>query len=246
MFDEKDGNVIAEKRENPKHIGFLTAVGDYAHGVIGGLLVLDLVGRPLEYHCTEPFRPNRVQEILFGPSLDGFVWGEQIAVALVSRSKVDLSAVLTNTPKMLPAAEKLNTPLGLVLSHVQSNETVDAGDERFAVWKKNDDQLKKEVAINRPESGEELLEAGEKNGNDMVFFYPSLSSLPPIPGVDYSLWQEFVRGQNKIALKTGDSQTTESLVEVGMENIEPFLKSIDSVEPFERIRLAIDEAQKAS
>ena len=51
--------MIAEKREIPKHIGFLTAVGDYTHGVIGGLLVLDLVGRPLEYHCTEPFRPNR-------------------------------------------------------------------------------------------------------------------------------------------------------------------------------------------
>lgn len=237
--------MIAEKREIPKHIGFLTAVGDYTHGVIGGLLVLYLVGRPLEYHCTEPFRPNRVQEILFGPSLDGFVWGEQIAVALVSRSKVDLSAVLTNTPKMLPAAEKLNAPMGLVFSHVQSNEMSNDSDECFAVWKKNDDQIKKEVGINRIESEQVYQGEGEKREKDL-FFYPSLSSLPPIPGVDYSLWREFIRGQNKIALKTGDFQALESVVEVSMDNIEPFLKSIDSVEPFERIRLAIDEAQKAS
>ncbi len=237
--------MTAEKREHSKHIGFLTAVGDYAHGVIGGLLVLDLVGRPLEYHCTEPFRPNRVQEILFGSSLDGFVWGEQIAVALVSRSKVELTAVLTNTPKMLPAAEKLQAPLGLVLSHIQRNGTSETGDERFAVWEKNDDQLKKEVDSQRAESGADFQGNVAQSGNDL-FFYPSLSSLPPVPGVDYSLWREYVRGQNKIALKTSSSQATESDVEVGIGNIEPFLKSIDSVEPFERIRLAIDEAKKAS
>lgn len=47
-------------------LGFLTVVEHKQHGLFGGYLVLNQVGRPLEFHCTAPVKPNRAQEILYG------------------------------------------------------------------------------------------------------------------------------------------------------------------------------------
>ena len=41
-------------------------------------MLLNLAGRPLEFHCTAPVKPNRVQQILYGPSLQPYLYGEQI------------------------------------------------------------------------------------------------------------------------------------------------------------------------
>ena len=52
-------------------IGFYTVVPHEQHGLFGGLLVLNHNGRPLEFHCTAPLKPNRAQEILYGATLEG-------------------------------------------------------------------------------------------------------------------------------------------------------------------------------
>ena len=51
-------------------LGFLTVVEHPQHGLFGGYLLLNHGGRPLEFHCTAPIKPNRAQEILYGPTLD--------------------------------------------------------------------------------------------------------------------------------------------------------------------------------
>ena len=38
----------------PRAYGFLTAVESGSHGVFGGYLLVDPLGRPLEFHCTAP------------------------------------------------------------------------------------------------------------------------------------------------------------------------------------------------
>ena len=45
-------------------LGFLTVVDGGDTGCIGGYLVLNMGGRPLEFHCTAPVRANRSQQIL--------------------------------------------------------------------------------------------------------------------------------------------------------------------------------------
>ena len=56
-------------------LGFLTVLDDPQNGLFGGYLVLNMEGRPLEFHCTAPIKPNRAQEILYGPTLESFlVW----------------------------------------------------------------------------------------------------------------------------------------------------------------------------
>ena len=59
-------------------IGFLTVVTIPDQGLVGGYLVLNAAARPLEFHCTTPVRANRAQEILYGPTLRPYLFGEQI------------------------------------------------------------------------------------------------------------------------------------------------------------------------
>src|SRR5512137_623050 len=67
-------------------IGFLTICERPELGIVGGYLVLNTAGRPLEFHCTVPVRPSRAQEILYGPTLKPFLYGEQIGRALIAKA----------------------------------------------------------------------------------------------------------------------------------------------------------------
>ncbi|TWT97068.1 hypothetical protein Pla108_28450 [Botrimarina colliarenosi] len=81
--------------QRPATFGYLLVVEDSLHGFTGGLLVICDRGRPLEFHCTEPVQPSRAQQILFGPTLRDFVCGEQIGGALLAKTKLPLTALLT-------------------------------------------------------------------------------------------------------------------------------------------------------
>ena len=55
--------------QEPISLGFITVIDHVDLGCIGGYLILNLGGRPLEFHCTAPVRANRAQQILYGVSL---------------------------------------------------------------------------------------------------------------------------------------------------------------------------------
>ncbi|MBQ6108287.1 MAG: hypothetical protein IJK97_08755 [Thermoguttaceae bacterium] len=79
---------MAENALTQAAIGFLTVVDEPAHGLFGGYLILNPAGRPVEFHCTAPVKPNRAQEILYGTTLQPYLYGEQIARALIEKSKI--------------------------------------------------------------------------------------------------------------------------------------------------------------
>ncbi len=226
---------MGEKKQQSS-LGFLTAFGNPREGVVGGFLVLNAAGRPLEFHCTAPVRPNRAQEILYGVALEGFLCGEQIAPALVARTKAELALVLTNLPAMTPACELIDAPLGLVFQHAKIANEQD--DKRYALWEKGE------------KSENSLRNENEKNNGDFCeepLFYESLESAPTTPGVDYDYWRETIRGKNRIALPVEFRSETRGKIEFAdlERRLDVFLKSIDSIEPFERVRLAIEEARKS-
>ncbi len=82
-------------------LGFLSVRRHPDHGYFGGYLITNFVARPLEFHCTMPVKPSRAQELLYGPTIDAFVCGEQIAKALVTKAKVKPSMVLTDCQAVL-------------------------------------------------------------------------------------------------------------------------------------------------
>ena len=69
-------------------LGFLTVVENETLGLIGGYLLLNAAGRPLEFHCTAPVKPSRTQEILYGPTLRPYLLAEVIGQALVAGSEL--------------------------------------------------------------------------------------------------------------------------------------------------------------
>jgi hypothetical protein len=96
-------------------IGFLT-ICDYAEGgFCGGFLVLNAAGRPLEFHCTAPVKANRAQEILYGPTLRPFLFGEQIGQTLVARSKAAPLLVVTDAEPALAVRPFIEPPVACLL-----------------------------------------------------------------------------------------------------------------------------------
>ena len=82
-------------------LGFLTVVEHAQHGLMGGYLLLNAAGRPLEFHCTAPLKPNRAQQILYGPTLEPYLYGEQIAEALVGKATVEPLLICTDARPVL-------------------------------------------------------------------------------------------------------------------------------------------------
>ncbi|MGL4513460.1 MAG: hypothetical protein ACRCT8_10245 [Lacipirellulaceae bacterium] len=74
--------------------GYLLVVEDAEHGFTGGYLVVSHRGRPLEFHCTEPLRTSRAQEILFGPTLRPYIVGEQVGATLLGKAKLKADLLL--------------------------------------------------------------------------------------------------------------------------------------------------------
>jgi hypothetical protein len=97
-------------------IGFLTVTRDEEHGFFGGYLILNALGRPLEFHCTAPVRPNRAQEILYGPTLEPYLCGERIGQTLLSKSKVTPALAVTDLESILAARPFVSLPLALLIT----------------------------------------------------------------------------------------------------------------------------------
>ncbi len=96
-------------------LGFLTVIEDADHGLFGGYLVLNPVGRPLEFHCTTPIKPTRAQQILYGPTLEPYLFGEQIGLTLVHKASAEPLVVCTDRPPVLAMREHVRVPVTLVL-----------------------------------------------------------------------------------------------------------------------------------
>ena len=77
-------------------LGFLTVVEHPQFGLCGGYLLLNFAGRPVEFHCTTPIKPNRAQEILYGPTLESFLYGEQIGRTLIQQGGQSPLTVFTD------------------------------------------------------------------------------------------------------------------------------------------------------
>ncbi|REJ89489.1 MAG: hypothetical protein DWQ34_19755 [Planctomycetota bacterium] len=108
------------------HLGFLRVVEVGDDAFAGGLLVTNHLGRPLEFQCTTPVRPNRTQAILYGPTLKPFVWSELIGKTLHARVDVKPQLILVDQPALLELREHVPAPVAcLVDGDPRSSELAD-------------------------------------------------------------------------------------------------------------------------
>jgi hypothetical protein len=199
-----------------ENLGFLTVIDKPKTGLIGGYLVLNTAGRPLEFHCTVPVLPDKIQEILYGETLQPFLCGERIAQTLLKRPKLPVSYIFTNNNAVLPVQKTSETPVVYVFDQKRGH------------------QLSGEV-------NSSLQLFGIKNDKPAPVYseMPESIELPPVAGFDTSLWQKTRIGNRWIAVA---NQT----MPVVLDELVQIARTIDFAEPFVRIRLAVDEAQKAA
>jgi len=127
----KRGGMDATDSKCKPTLGFLTVVEHSQYGLFGGYLILNTAGRPLEFHCTAPIKPNRAQEILYGPTLESFLYGEQIGQTLISQGSAVPLLVCTDREPALAAREHVSAPMVLVLPPEVPSEPTDEESKRF-------------------------------------------------------------------------------------------------------------------
>jgi hypothetical protein len=106
--------VTPSSRPTAVQLGFLTVVQE-GGSYFGGYLVTNAWGRPLEFRVSSAVQPNRVQQILYGGTLEDYLCGELIGRTLIEKSATPVQLVLTDGRPALSVRLRLETPAAWVL-----------------------------------------------------------------------------------------------------------------------------------
>jgi hypothetical protein len=90
---------VAESSTIP-NLGFLTVIQEQG-GYLGGYLVTNSWGRPLEFRLSTAVQPNRVQQILYGGTLKPYVFADLIGKTLVEKTPLSVQFVVTDCEPLL-------------------------------------------------------------------------------------------------------------------------------------------------
>ncbi len=94
----------------PPVIAYLTVISDDATGWTGGLLLLNSLGRPLEFQCTLPVRPSRAHHVLFGSTLTAHLIGEVIGPLLVKQCRTPMTMLCCDQFEAMAIGEETSVP----------------------------------------------------------------------------------------------------------------------------------------
>ena len=92
----------------------MAAVEVDGRGCVGGLLVTNHNGRPLEFQCTTPVRPDRTQEILYGQMLrDRGCWENSSEKRCLIACPSNLQLIVISDPDLLELRNHTQDACGL-------------------------------------------------------------------------------------------------------------------------------------
>ena len=94
-------------------LGFLTILQE-SNGFLGGYLVTNQWGRPLEFRLSTAVQPNRIHQILYGQTLQGYLCGELIGKTLVEKCTAQPQFILTDKPHALHLRPHVQAPVLLL------------------------------------------------------------------------------------------------------------------------------------
>lgn len=94
----------------PISLGFLTVFQD-GTGYLGGYLVTNSWGRPLEFRLSTAVQPNRVQSILYGSTLQEYLCADLIGKTLIDKTATPIDLLFTDAVNVLPIRTRLDIPV---------------------------------------------------------------------------------------------------------------------------------------
>lgn len=92
------------------NLGFLTVLQE-GNGYVGGYLVTNRWGRPLEFRLSTIVQPNRVQQILYGQTLSPYICSDLIGKALVEKTSLSPHLIITDSPIVLDLRFHTESPV---------------------------------------------------------------------------------------------------------------------------------------
>ncbi len=120
--------MASNEKQDELQMGFLTAIEQSAGVYVGGLLVTNRYGRPLEFQCTARVEPNRTQQILYGPTLVPFLLGELIGRTLLEKVEVKPHIVLTERKEFLEVRHHVQIPVAFIRGDAKTATAVESDD----------------------------------------------------------------------------------------------------------------------
>lgn len=94
----------------PLNLGFLTVLQE-GGGYLGGYLVTNVWGRPLEFRLSSAVQPNKVQQILYAGTLVPYICGDLIGKTLVEKAGVAVQLIVTSCEQALDLRLKIDCPV---------------------------------------------------------------------------------------------------------------------------------------
>ncbi|HOX28998.1 MAG TPA: hypothetical protein PLQ76_07595 [bacterium] len=91
-------------------IGYIDIYRSGRNDYIGGVLVTDRLGIPLEFRHTETVSPTKVQQILYGKALERFLKCETLAKSLLSDISAKPDLLVVPDPEYYPLTRNFNFP----------------------------------------------------------------------------------------------------------------------------------------
>jgi hypothetical protein len=113
------------------NLGFLTVLHE-ANGYLGGYLVTNVWGRPLEFRLSSAVQPNRVQQILYAATLEPYLCADLIGKTLVDKTALPVQLLVTDRETVLDLRFKVECPV-LWLAPAEVANTVEETPHRLAV-----------------------------------------------------------------------------------------------------------------
>jgi hypothetical protein len=95
---------------SPLNLGFLTVLREPS-GYLGGYLVTNQWGRPLEFRLSTAVQPNRVQQILYAGTLEPYICADLIGKTLIDKTAVAVQLVVTDRALLLELRPRLEVPV---------------------------------------------------------------------------------------------------------------------------------------
>jgi hypothetical protein len=97
------------------NLGFLTVLSE-SSGYLGGYLVTNTWGRPLEFRLSTAVQPNKVQQVLYGPTLRSYIFADLIGKTLVEKATVTAGFLLSDAEPVLELRHRVEMPVVWVLN----------------------------------------------------------------------------------------------------------------------------------
>lgn len=129
------GSLVVTQQASPNGpltLGFL-AVLQEPTGWLGGYLVTNGWGRPLEFRLTTAVQPNRVQTALYGPTLTEYLHADVIGKTLIEKTGTKPDLIVTDSPPALALRSRIEVPvISVVLPSGTLSETASLTHSRSA------------------------------------------------------------------------------------------------------------------